>query len=68
MNDVMTLEETAKFLRVCRQTLRNYAVSGKIPCRKVGRRYLFSRLAVLDWLSKIETGPQRKSGCSHEEN
>lgn len=68
MQDVMTLEEAAVFLRICRQTLRNYAVSGEIPCRKVGRRYLFSRLAILDWLSTMEPGPKRESGRNQKEN
>lgn len=60
--EIMTLNEAADFLRVCRQTLRAYVVAGKIPCRKVGRRYLFSKLAILNWLGTIEPDPKRERG------
>lgn len=64
--DVLTLEEAADFLRICRQTLRAYVVAGRIPCRKVGRRYLFSRLALLEWLGTIDADPKRGCGRKQE--
>lgn len=67
VQDVMTLSEAARFLRICRQTLRIHVDAGRIPCRKVGKRYLFSRLALLDWLSKMEPGPKRGCGRNQEE-
>lgn len=57
MKDVLTLKEAALYLGVCSKTLAKYARSGQIPCRRIGKVYLFSRLALIDWLTKISDSP-----------
>jgi excisionase family DNA binding protein len=48
--EVMNAEEVAAFLRVDRKTVYDYAARGEIPFRRLGRRLLFSRSALVSWL------------------
>jgi len=48
--EVMSVEETAVFLGVDRKTVYDYAARGDIPCRRLGKRILFSRQALVLWL------------------
>ena len=48
--EVMSVEECAEFLGVDRKTVYDYAGRGMIPCRRLGKRILFSRRAVVLWL------------------
>ena len=47
----MTVDEVAAFLRVNRKTIYQYATRQRIPHRKVGRRFLFSKSALMEWLT-----------------
>lgn len=49
--DVLSADEVAAWLRVDRKTVYDAAGRGEIPHRRLGKRLLFSRGAVLDWLS-----------------
>jgi excisionase family DNA binding protein len=48
--DVLTADEVADILRVDRKTVYEFAGRGEIPCRRLGRRILFSRRALMAWL------------------
>ena len=48
--DVMTADEVAKLLRVDRKTVYEAAQRGELPHRRLGRRLIFERGAVLQWL------------------
>jgi excisionase family DNA binding protein len=48
---VMSANELAAFLGVDRKTVYDFAARGVIPHRRLGRRVLFGRQAVLDWLA-----------------
>jgi excisionase family DNA binding protein len=48
--DVMDVKEAAALLRVHPNTLYAEAAAGRIPCRKVGRQYRFTRPALERWL------------------
>lgn len=61
--DVMNVPEVADFLGIGTDTVYEYASKGKIPCRRVGRRYLFYRPSVLAWLAGGTPGP-RSGGSS----
>lgn len=54
--DVMRAVEVAAFLEVGRNTVYEGAGRGEIPCRRVGRRILFSRAALVAWLGLQERG------------
>jgi len=50
ISEVLTAREAAKLLRLSRDSLYAAANRGDIPHRRVGRRLLFSREALLAWL------------------
>jgi excisionase family DNA binding protein len=49
--EVLTADEVAAWLRVDRKTVYDAAGRGKIPHRRLGKRLLFSRAALVDWLA-----------------
>lgn len=48
--EVMDADELAVFLGVDRKTVYDYAGRGEIPHRRLGKRLLFSRSAIVEWL------------------
>lgn len=50
--EVMSVDEVAEMLGVDKKTVYDKANRGQIPCRRLGRRMLFGRRAILDWLNK----------------
>ena len=52
-HDLMTVEETAGRLRISKQTLRNWQVTGRGPRSfLIGRRRLYARSDVDMWLAE----------------
>ena len=49
-DEVLTAREAALLLRLSRDSLYAAANRGDIPHRRVGRRMLFSRVALMAWL------------------
>ena len=47
---VYTATEVASLLRLSQATVYAMAHSGQLPCKKVGRRFIFSRVAIHGWL------------------
>jgi excisionase family DNA binding protein len=66
--EVLNAEEVAVFLRVDRKTVYDYANRGAIPHRRLGKRLLFSRSALVAWLadSPARAGQQQRPRISHE--
>jgi excisionase family DNA binding protein len=54
--EVLPAVEAARLLGVSRWTLYAAARAKIIPCRRLGRRMLFSRRALLAWLLSAEPG------------
>jgi excisionase family DNA binding protein len=52
--EVMTLEQTAELLQLDNKVVHELAEAGKLPGRKVGYDWRFSRTAVIAWLSGTE--------------
>jgi excisionase family DNA binding protein len=48
--DVMNTEEAAAFLGISPYDLRRYARRGMIPARKLGKRWLFHKGHLVEWL------------------
>lgn len=48
--DVLNVEEAAEFLSVSPWTIREQARTGRLPARKIGKEWRFSRQALLEWL------------------
>ncbi len=49
-NHIMTIEETAKYLKVCPKTIRRLIHDGNIPVSKVGKNYRFMLNQLIQWL------------------
>jgi excisionase family DNA binding protein len=47
---IITADEAAALLGIHRQSLYEAAGRGEIPCRRVGRRYIFVREHLIEWL------------------
>lgn len=54
MDDVLTLEELAAFLKVSETTAYSLVRTGEIPGRKVGREWRFLRARVVNWLMQAD--------------
>ncbi|HXG96807.1 MAG TPA: helix-turn-helix domain-containing protein [Gemmatimonadales bacterium] len=51
-HECMTAHELASLLRVNRKTVYEYAARHVIPCRRLGRRLVFSRPVIRAWLAR----------------
>lgn len=49
-NDVLTVDQAAKFLRLGRNAVYDAIGRGEIPHRRIGRSIRLSRVALLRWL------------------
>jgi excisionase family DNA binding protein len=54
-DDVLTLDEVAKLLKVPVEAVRARAEEGELPGRRFGKEWRFARLAVLAWLTNGES-------------
>jgi excisionase family DNA binding protein len=48
--EVMNAEEACIFLRISKWALYDAATRGEVPHQRIGRRLVFSRQALLQWL------------------
>lgn len=56
---VYTVDEVADILKVNRKTVYELAGKGEIPCRRFGRRILFGRRAIDEWVNKPAANDER---------
>lgn len=52
MEEIMTLEEVAKYLKVQPQTIYTWAQTGKIPAAKIGKEWRFRKDIVDEWFKQ----------------
>ncbi len=52
INDIMTLEEVAEFLRLKPQTIYLWAQEKKIPAAKLGKEWRFRRSVIDKWFNQ----------------
>lgn len=50
MSDILTLKDTAQYLRVTKQTVYNMVKKGRIKAYKVGREWRFFRSNIMEYL------------------
>jgi excisionase family DNA binding protein len=50
MNDIIGTEDAAALLQVEPRTIKEWARDGKVPATKVGRRWLYSRAQLREWV------------------
>jgi excisionase family DNA binding protein len=54
--EVFSAEEAGAFLGLHPDDVRRYARKGMIPCRKVGKRWLFYKAHLVEWLKGNQVG------------
>ena len=52
MPEIMTINETAQYLRISLSSLYKLAQEGKIPAQKVGKHWRFHRQTLTDWIAQ----------------
>ena len=52
-SEIMTLEETAKYLKIGKSTLYKMAREGKIPAVKIANQWRFRKEDIDKWLLEI---------------
>lgn len=50
--DIMTLEEVARYLKLKPQTIYTWAQNGKIPAAKLGKEWRFKRSVIDRWFNQ----------------
>lgn len=72
-DEVLSVEEAARLLKVPPATVRREARAGRLPGRHVGKEWRFAHSALIDWLRGEIDGPgvpparyARTSGEPHE--
>ena len=56
--EILTVDETAEFLRCHRDTLKKQVDSGEIPCFNFGGKTLFRRSSLDAWIKEKEKRKQ----------
>ncbi len=56
--EVLNVDQVADLLGLGRNTVYDAANRGEIPHRRIGRRLIFSRTAVIEWLQGKEPANQ----------
>jgi PTS system nitrogen regulatory IIA component len=52
MEEIMTLEEVAKYLKVKPQTIYTWAQNNKIPAAKLGKEWRFKKSVIDKWFNQ----------------
>ena len=66
MDDILTLQELHRYLKIPKPTLYQLAQTGRIPAAKVGRHWRFQRRSIDGWLKAQERTRKHGNGQSHE--
>jgi excisionase family DNA binding protein len=52
MDEIMTIEEVAKYLKLKPQTIYTWAQTGKIPAAKLGKEWRFKKTVIDKWFNR----------------
>jgi excisionase family DNA binding protein len=64
-DEVLTLDETAVFLKLGADAVRSLAESGELAGRRFGKEWRFARVAILAWLADGEAPKSRSAPVSN---
>src|SRR5438067_13336215 len=59
--EVLTLSETAAYLRVDEDAVRRLADDGTIPARRIGKEWRFLKSAIQYWLAGCSSGMEARA-------
>jgi len=66
--EIMTIGETAEYLRISMSSLYKLAQDGRIPCQKVGRHWRFRRQTIDRWLDERKSNQEQQQISPVDEN
>jgi len=52
MDNIMTIEEVARYLKMKTQTIYTWAQKGKIPAAKIGKEWRFRKDLLDEWFNQ----------------
>ena len=52
MDEIMTIEELAKYLKLKPQTIYTWAQNGRIPAAKLGKEWRFKKTVIDKWFNQ----------------
>jgi excisionase family DNA binding protein len=52
MDEIMTIEEVAKYLKLKPQTIYTWSQNGKIPAAKLGKEWRFKKSVIDKWFNQ----------------
>jgi len=52
MDEIMTIEEVARYLKLKPQTIYTWAQNGKIPAAKLGKEWRFKKSVIDKWFNQ----------------
>ena len=58
--EVFDVKAAAAYLGINPDDLRRYARKGMIPCRKLGKRWLFHKAHLVEWLKGNQEGDEKE--------
>ncbi|OGW33285.1 MAG: hypothetical protein A2X59_06680 [Nitrospirae bacterium GWC2_42_7] len=65
IDDILTVEETAKFLKLPVQRVKSLARRGEIPAKKTGKDWRFKASVISNWFSDWQPNtfdPNKRAG------
>jgi len=66
-DEIMTVEEVARYLKLKPQTIYKWAQEGRIPAAKLGREWRFRKSTLDRWIdAKIALSPAIKDPIQNE--
>ncbi len=65
-DDILTIEEVAKYLRVSERTVYDWAQKGEIPSGKIGTVWRFKKSEIEKWVNERLSSNQKKEETSPE--
>lgn len=63
-DDILTIEEVAKYLRVSERTVYDWAQKGEIPSGKIGTVWRFKKSEIEKWVNERLSSNQKKEDVS----
>lgn len=63
--EIMTIGETASYLRISLSSLYKLAQDGRIPCQKVGKHWRFRKEAIDHWLENYLQADRMTAETEH---
>lgn len=59
-DEILTIEEAVKYLKIGKTTIYKLARTNKIPARKIGRKWRFVKSCLIEWVKENKEESETK--------